>query len=96
MQLIVLQPVYDARKSFGGKAHYVLHKGDNTLFSYGTAIARKTRDGEVIIAHGVNQWDSATSLRHLREWSKQFCDGFTNMTKRDFENLPTWHKKGNE
>ena len=57
----------DGRKSFYGKAVVeVADDGSETLYSYGTPIAKKTAAGEL-----VRLWDgwSATTGRHI----KAFC-----------------------
>lgn len=63
-----LQPQYDARQSFYGKAQVDTgDKGDqNKLYSYNTLVA-EIKDGKPVV-YGTF---SATTLRHIKEWLKQ-------------------------
>lgn len=63
-----LEPRYDARKSFYGKAQVDTgDKGDkNKLYSYGTLVA-EIKDGKPVV-YGTY---SATTLRHIKDWLKQ-------------------------
>lgn len=63
-----LEPRYDARKSFYGKAQVDTgDKGDkNKLYSYGTLVA-EMKDGKPVV-YGTY---SATTLRHIKDWLKQ-------------------------
>ena len=63
-----LEPRYDARKSFYGKAQVDTgDKGDkNKLYSYDTLVA-EIKDGKPYV-YGTN---SQTTLRHIKDWLKQ-------------------------
>lgn len=63
-----LEPRYDARKSFYGKAQVDTgDKGDkNKLYSYGTLVA-EMKDGKPVVYDTY----SATTLRHIKDWLKQ-------------------------
>ncbi len=63
-----LEPRYDARKSFYGKAQVDTgDKGDkNKLYSYDTLVA-EIKDGKPVV-YGTY---SATTLRHIKDWLKQ-------------------------
>ena len=63
-----LEPRYDARKSFYGKAQVDTgDKGDeNKLYSYGTLVA-EIKDGKPVVYGTYSQ----TTLRHIKEWLKQ-------------------------
>nr|DAU56352.1 MAG TPA: hypothetical protein [Caudoviricetes sp.] len=68
----------DGRKSFYGKAHVEINTaGTETLFSYGTAIISRTKDGKLKKLWG--GW-SQTTGRHI----KAFCG----LSKKEFEALP--------
>lgn len=74
-----LQPMYDARKSFYGKAHvWEDDYGQKTLRSYSTNVAT-IKDG-IAEVHGTY---SATTLRHIKEFLKQH--GFTADSKAQIE-----------
>lgn len=72
-----LEPRYDSRKSFYGKAQVDTgDKGDkNKLYSYGTLVA-EIKDGKPVV-YGTY---SATTLRHIKDWLKQ--NGFKAETSR--------------
>lgn len=77
MKVYELSPV-DGRKSFYGKAKvYIDSQGNETLYSYDTAIARKDKQGNI-----TRLWCgwSATTGRHI----KAFCG----MNKAEFTRLP--------
>lgn len=63
-----LEPRYDARKSFYGKAQ--VDTGDsndkNRLYSYGTLVA-EIKDGKPVVYGTYSQ----TTLRHIKDWLKQ-------------------------
>lgn len=63
-----LEPRYDARKSFYGKARVDTgDKGDkNKLYSYDTLVA-EIKDGKPVVYGTYSQ----TTLRHIKEWLKQ-------------------------
>lgn len=64
---IKIEPKYDSRKSFYGKARVITESnGDKTLISYQTEVARiKNGKPEVYGTY------SATTLRHIKEFLKQ-------------------------
>lgn len=63
-----LEPQYDSRKSFYGKAQ--VNTGDkndkNQLYSYGTLVA-EIKDGKPVVYGTYSQ----TTLRHIKDWLKQ-------------------------
>lgn len=63
-----LEPRYDSRKSFYGKAQVDTgDKGDkNKLYSYDTLVA-EIKDGKPVVYGTYSQ----TTLRHIKEWLKQ-------------------------
>lgn len=63
-----LEPRYDARRSFYGKAQVDTgDKGDkNKLYSYGTLVA-EIKDGKPVVYGTYSQ----TTLRHIKDWLKQ-------------------------
>ena len=63
-----LEPRYDSRKSFYGKAQVDTgDKGEkNKLYSYNTLVA-EIKDGKPVVYDTY----SATTLRHIKEWLKQ-------------------------
>jgi len=85
--LYELEPQYDRRKSFYGKAKVY---GDTTghllLMSYSTIVAEitdgiATEDGRPSVK--VNGWYSRTTARHINEFLYQH--GFKAMTKKEME-----------
>ena len=75
MLKIELEPQYDSRKSFYGKAKYEVIEQDGTrffnLYSYGTlvATAKQESDGKMSYTH-LGKYSQTTS-RHQREFFKQ-------------------------
>lgn len=64
-----LDPRYDARKSFYGKAKVLYHdNGDMELQSYNTIVSRYTKADNKLIHLG--KW-SQTTTRHQKEFTKQ-------------------------
>ena len=65
-----LEPKYDARKSFYGKAHVVDDSdGSQILYSYDTPVCKINDRGEVEL---LSMWDSSqTTLRHVKEFLQQ-------------------------
>lgn len=91
-----LEPRYDSRKSFYGKARVEIEDGNKKLYSYNTLVA-EIKDGRAIV-HGTY---SQTTLRHIKEFLKQ--EGFKaetskqmikdypeKVTKRQSENKLKW------
>ena len=89
----LLEPKHDARKSFYGKAEVVEEDGDKVLYSYGTKVAKITKDNKVELLSGslpetrgykVMLWCySPTTLRHVKEFLKQ--NGFKAESKAQME-----------
>ena len=65
-----LEPQYDARQSFGGKAQVDVKKnGDEILYSYSTPVCKIDASGKVTL---YPRWDeSMTTLRHVKEFLLQ-------------------------
>lgn len=82
-----LEPQYDRRKSFYGKAKvYKDDKGHLLLMSYSTIVAEitdgiATEDGRPTVK--VNGWYSTTTARHINDFLYQY--GFKTMTKKEME-----------
>ena len=70
MRIYELEPQFDARKSFYGKAHVIDHEdGTFELQSYNTIVSRCV-NGKV---EELGTW-SQTTTRHQKEFRKQFED----------------------
>jgi hypothetical protein len=68
MRIYALEPQFDARKSFYGKAHVIDHEnGTFELQSYNTIVSRCI-NGKV---EELGKW-SNTTTRHQKEFRKQF------------------------
>lgn len=68
MKIYELEPRFDARKSFYGKAHVIDHEnGTFELQSYDTIVSRCV-NGKV---EELGNW-SNTTTRHQKEFRKQF------------------------
>ena len=68
MRIYALEPRFDARKSFYGKAHIIDHEnGTFELQSYDTIVSRCV-NGKV---EELGKW-SNTTTRHQKEFRKQF------------------------
>ena len=82
-----LQPQYDSRKSFYGKAKvYRDDAGHLLLMSYSTIVAEitdeiATEDGQSKVK--VNGWYSSTTARHINDFLYQH--GFGTMSKKEME-----------
>lgn len=61
-----IQPRFDSRKSFYGKARTYEENGNKVLISYSTKVA-EIKDGKPIV-YGTY---SSTTLRHIKEFLKQ-------------------------
>lgn len=84
MSTLVLEPMFDVKKSFYGKAHVVLEANNNgemvkKLISYSTHVASIV--GDKVEVYGTY---SATTLRHIKEFLYQ--NGFEVGTKAFIEN----------
>lgn len=81
---VELEPVYDGRKSFYGKANVVeFENGLKVLQSYSTFVAAVLPDGRFL---SFGNW-SATTRRHQWEFCLQFANEseFKTSTLNDFE-----------
>ena len=68
MKIYALEPRFDARKSFYGKAHIIDHEnGTFELQSYDTIVSRCI-NGKV---EDLGKW-SNTTTRHQKEFRRQF------------------------
>lgn len=68
-----LEPKYEKVKSYYKKAVVTYVFGSYNLFSYGTRIVKLTRKGDGNYVQFMNtRLYSRTTLRHLREFAKQF------------------------
>ena len=77
-----LEPQYDSRKSFYGKAVvFIQEDGSKVLRSYNTNVARITAENELEI-YGTY---SPTTLRHIKEFMYQ--NGFEVVSKKEMEAL---------
>ena len=66
-----LEPIYDGRKSFYGKAKTYRDSQENLiLHSYNTDVAMITPEGNLVL-YG---FYSATTTRHIREFAKQHIE----------------------
>lgn len=63
-----LQPRYDSRASFYGKAEIEDYGGKLTLYSYNTPVAQYNKRTKTLT---VNGYYSATTARHIREFARQ-------------------------
>lgn len=83
----ILEPRYDSRQSFYGKAYYTepARDGSITLYSYETPVVRICADGEVEL---LPAWDySQTTLRHVKEFLKQ--QGYSAGSKAEIARMYT-------
>lgn len=67
MARYALIPEFDYHKSFHDKARVVVDSEGQTLYSYGTKVARITNDNRPEV-YGTY---SATTLRHIKEFLRQ-------------------------
>lgn len=63
-----LPNIGDCRKSFYGKAIVVEDDDGKHLLSYGHNICNIDNSGNVHIDTSINQWDSQTSIRHIKSF----------------------------
>ena len=86
-----LTTVFDARKSFYGKAYVSEESNTFNLFSYDTYIATIS-NGHIKFASNIKDLLSQTTLRHLKEFMKQYLYRFDKqITKRDIIKMNTKH-----
>lgn len=84
----LLEPQYDSRKSFYGKAKVDDENGVKTLTSYKTPIM-KIENGEITMLCGPEAL-TQTTLRHIREFLQQ--NGLEPLTKRELLKLTNKNK----
>ena len=89
-----LLPLYFNQKSFYGKAHYHSQDKNVILYSYNYPIAKIDENGVMYIARDTDNWDSNTTLKHIREFYRQFKDESTILYKSDLQKMPLWDFKG--
>ena len=84
-----LQAKYDSRKGFYKKAHVEEENGVITLISYSSQVAR-VRNGMFEINSSISKdlLYSQTTLRHIREFYKQFVS-FDIISKKDLQSFET-------
>ena len=79
-----LEPYYDSRKSFYGKAKVIENTDDNNtikiLYSYGTEVAKITFNGNHTIYEYYGKY-SQTTTRHQKEFFRQEGIGETLLKK---------------
>lgn len=82
--LYELQPQFDSRKSFYGKAN-VYKKGNKlVLISYATEVAEINPNADENQPKiKINGWYSYTTARHINEFLRQY--GFNSLSKKDME-----------
>ena len=80
-----LSPEYDSAESFYGKAKVLDYGLQKLLYSYGTHVATISNGGIILS----KEWeDSATTLRHVKEFLKQ--NGFDAPSKAYIRENYTW------
>lgn len=72
MEITTLQPNYDSRASFYGKAIVQTEGTTLKLYSYGTYVARIHEEVSVEVRATVFDTHSDTTLRHIKEFLKQY------------------------
>lgn len=79
-----LNPEFSNQKSFYGKAIVLRTNDELQLQSYNTIVCGTKRDGTLI-----KYWDgySATTMKHIKEFAKQFCRGLE-INKKERDKLP--------
>jgi hypothetical protein len=75
-----LQPRYDSRKKFYGKAWVINENGELVLKSYDTVVA-KIKDGKPMVRGLYSQ----TTTRHIKEFLRQ--SGFNVQTSKDIKKM---------
>lgn len=81
-----LKCIYDARKSFYGKAVVIEKDGVKKLYSYDTLVAKIGKKGKA----EVYNLQSQTTLRHIKEFLKQnniFADTKKQIEKDYFKKI---------
>lgn len=84
-----LEPRFDSRKSFYGKAKVVVDdNGDKMLYSYGTPVV-KIR-GSLVATLGEYALASVTTTRHTKEFLRQ--NGFAVGSKSEISKMYPWER----
>lgn len=91
---LYLEPIFDSAKSFYKKAKRVIYYKDNLvvkveLYSYNTLIAT-LKGGNM----DLTELYSDTTLRHIKEFIKQYFDWFNTDTREELKKLNGNIKKG--
>lgn len=82
MEIKVLEPKFDSRKSFYGKARVLYTEDKIQLESYNTVVAEIDRNKNKAVIHG---FYSPTTLRHIKDFLYQH--GFPVGTKAELEKM---------
>ena len=86
-----LEPRWDGAKSFYKKAYVVDYGDEYVLYSYDTNIASVNKQTNKISFS--EYWDySQTTLRHLKEFLRQYADKFWNI--EDIREYQQYEKEG--
>ncbi len=85
INIIELKPIYDSAKSFYKKARVRSIGSSKTLVSYQTDVMRYDNGR---LTRAASQPQSATTVRHMREWAQQL--GYPRMSKAELLALPTF------
>lgn len=93
MDCVELEPVYDSRISFYGKAQVTTTDDGRVLYSYGTPVARCRMSNGLVELFPA--WDySPTTLRHVKEFIRQTYVIEDSMTRARMEDYTYWNDKG--
>lgn len=87
MKVYELIPVYDARNSFYGKALIIESSEGYILYSYMTPVMIITKNNKCCFNSDID-YDlllSATTLRHIKDFIKQYLNSGYDFNKKDFE-----------
>lgn len=82
-RLVELTCQYDGRASFGGKAMIMVEDGVETLCSYCVPVVHYDRSADKVITFYSKFTESATTLRHVKEYLKQLRSPMGDMTKSE-------------
>lgn len=74
---------YDSRNSFYGKAIIATEDNVETLCSYCVPVVRYDRSADKVITFYSSFTESATTLRHVKEYLKQLRSPMGDMTKAE-------------
>lgn len=81
-----LEPIYDGRKSFYYKARYFIDGDKITLYSYGTPVVI-IDEKQNTIHFDMRCTCSPTTLRHTKEFIKQFISKYLCIKKPTLDEL---------